>query len=562
MLFGRAVSSLLLSAGLLDVSNVRAPPSELPVLDGVVRLLKQTTLPVLRPSAELTRQADVSAARAALAAFDPYGTVLAPAGPTSTSPLRRVLGGDGDGQRSWGALAVADSRKPGVLTVVEVDDGGAAAAAGLRVGDRVVRFDGLTATFERDGRRNAETVAMPESMPPAQRRSAVAVACLLRGSDGSAVAYVKIADFGPTAALDVEDALDGLQTMAGSPTDVIFDLRGNPGGYLDVAVETLSLVLPLGTFVADVAGVDLDGKPFATSYSTTGDRDVPRRLVVLVDAETRSAAEIFAAAVRASGRGVVVGAQTFGKGTAQELARIGGGQVVVRATTARFNTALGSIDGSGVRPDFVAENVQGDALTQLLVARGTFFDFAATFEAAHPDLDIAFSARGTSTAGTAEVLLQRTLDADLQLRLKTFLRRPDVVHGLVLATPRALDDVLLPDETRARAIEAFREAAQRGLSKDLGAASSDGVVLARAEEAVRARYQREGDRRAALLPRDAAVARALKLLRADDFGAPSARAVDEARPAAPLPVSGYDASAECLPLQTCDTREYVYVLPL
>ncbi|NHC12913.1 S41 family peptidase [Motilibacter deserti] len=127
---------------------------------------------------------------------------------------------------------------------------------------------------------------------------------------------------------------------------LVLDLRGNPGGLLDEAVE--------------VASAFLDGGP-VVSYErrgeqprwldAVGDGDTTTPLVVLVDAGTASAAEVVAAALQDRGRAVVVGARTFGKGSVQEGAELPDGSAL-ELTVGHYRTPSGrDIDGTGVTPD-------------------------------------------------------------------------------------------------------------------------------------------------------------------------------------------------------------------
>ncbi|MFI0404949.1 S41 family peptidase [Actinomadura sp. 3N508] len=127
---------------------------------------------------------------------------------------------------------------------------------------------------------------------------------------------------------------------------VLLDLRGNPGGLLDEAVETASAFLSGGPVVT----YEPRGRPVQNRVVTLpGDGRTP--LVVLVDAGTASAAEIVAGSLRDRDRAVIIGSRTYGKGSVQEPIRLADGSVI-ELTVGRYRTPSGrNLDGVGIEPD-------------------------------------------------------------------------------------------------------------------------------------------------------------------------------------------------------------------
>lgn len=157
---------------------------------------------------------------------------------------------------------------------------------------------------------------------------------------------IRVGAFTRGTGREVRAAVTG-RSPSGRPTGgVLLDLRGNPGGLLDEAVDTASAFLPGGPVVT----YEPRGRPVQRRTVTApGDPDVP--LVVLVDAGTASAAEIVAGSLRDRDRAVIVGSRTYGKGSVQEPIELADGSVI-ELTVGRYRTPGGrNLDGVGIEPD-------------------------------------------------------------------------------------------------------------------------------------------------------------------------------------------------------------------
>ncbi|MFF4237204.1 S41 family peptidase [Actinomadura geliboluensis] len=157
---------------------------------------------------------------------------------------------------------------------------------------------------------------------------------------------IRVGAFSRGTGREVRDAVAG-RAPSGRPTGgVLLDLRGNPGGLLDEAVETASAFLAGGPVVT----YEPRGRPVQRRTVTApGDADTP--LVVLVDAGTASAAEIVAGSLRDRDRAVIVGSRTYGKGSVQEPIGLADGSVI-ELTVGRYRTPGGrNLDGVGIEPD-------------------------------------------------------------------------------------------------------------------------------------------------------------------------------------------------------------------
>jgi carboxyl-terminal processing protease len=143
-------------------------------------------------------------------------------------------------------------------------------------------------------------------------------------------------------------------------TKLILDLRGNPGGYLQSAVSIASYFLPLGkTVVRESFGGNSEEEVYRSSGRELG-KFKPERFVVLVDGGSASASEILAGALQEHKVATIIGSQTFGKGSVQELVELRDGSSL-KVTIARWLTPNGtSISEGGLTPDITIERTPED----------------------------------------------------------------------------------------------------------------------------------------------------------------------------------------------------------
>lgn len=155
-------------------------------------------------------------------------------------------------------------------------------------------------------------------------------------------------------ALAEEKMREALQAYVKSDADkMILDLRGNPGGYLQSSVEIASFFLPTGKVVVrERHGEASEDKLYRSLGRTLGDR-APKQMVVLVDNGSASASEILAGALSEHGYATIIGTDTFGKGSVQDLLPVHDGSLL-KVTIARWFTPNGlSISENGLKPDIV-----------------------------------------------------------------------------------------------------------------------------------------------------------------------------------------------------------------
>ncbi len=131
---------------------------------------------------------------------------------------------------------------------------------------------------------------------------------------------------------------------------LIVDLRNNPGGYVKDTIDMLNLLLPKGDVLKLV-----DKKGNEKVYKTDSKNEINIPLTVLVNQNSASASEIFASAVKDSGKGVVIGTQTFGKGVVQYVERIKGHGAIDIVAAQYFTSSGVVIQDNGIEPNFVVE---------------------------------------------------------------------------------------------------------------------------------------------------------------------------------------------------------------
>lgn len=172
------------------------------------------------------------------------------------------------------------------------------------------------------------------------------------------VFVISLYSFNAISELEIQKALR--EYVKSDKKKLILDLRGNPGGYLQSAVTIGSYFLPLGkTIVRESFGGGIKEEVYRSSGRELGTH-APEKMVVLIDGGSASASEILAGALQEHGVATLVGAQSFGKGSVQELVPLDDGSSL-KVTVARWLTPNGiSISEGGLTPDIAVERTAED----------------------------------------------------------------------------------------------------------------------------------------------------------------------------------------------------------
>lgn len=284
---------------------------------------------------------------------DPY-TVFLP--PVESAAFAEDISGNFSG------IGMEVGLRDNVVTVISPLPGTPAERAGLIAGDKVLKIDGKST----EGMQVDEAVRLIRG----EKGTSVVLSMYREGDlefreitvmrdtiDIPTVKTEKVGDvfiirlfsFNAIAEMKMQEALREY-TESGA-TSMILDLRGNPGGYLQSAVSIASYFLPTGKVVVREHYGENDEEKLYRSQGRTLRSFAPEKVVVLIDGGSASASEILAGALREHGIATLMGADSFGKGSVQELVPLANGSSV-KITVARWLTPEGiSISDGGLKPD-------------------------------------------------------------------------------------------------------------------------------------------------------------------------------------------------------------------
>ncbi len=315
--------------------------------------------------------------------------------------------------------------------VTMVYDGYPAQKNGLKIGDEVVKMDGVELaklSQEEANHLMRGQVGTPVKLTIQRigvdgfielefKRERIKVSNVpYFGMVSADVGYVKLSDFTPEAGKEVKNAVVSLKEKGAK--NIILDLRGNPGGLLFEAVNICNIFIPKGKKVVTTKGKIEDSNVTYETLNPPTDMEIP--LAVLINRGSASASEIVAGTLQDYDRAIVIGEKSFGKGLVQ-LSRPLSYNSQVKITTAKYYTptgrciqvldythrredgSVGSIpdslkkefkttrgrivyDGGGIDPDINVAGQEASSITQVIHANGFIFDYASVFAFGHPTI--------------------------------------------------------------------------------------------------------------------------------------------------------------------------------
>lgn len=276
-----------------------------------------------------------------------------------------------DTSGQFAGIGAVLNKSQGTIAIEDTTPDGPAQKAGLRKGDTVTEIDGadvrklsmddcvgrirgaigtpVELTVLRNGGKEPLKIRIVRGMVELPTITGVRYL-----KDQDRIGYLRMRQFGARTASDLDRALDELKDAKA----LIIDLRADPGGLLGVAVEVCSRFLETGTPIVSVEGRYAEKNERLYAAACRKRLDLP--LILLVNGNTASAAEIFAACMQDHKRALVLGEKTFGKGSVQTLVPLNNGGAL-RLTTAKYYTpSRRVIHENGIQPDIVAPIPPGD----------------------------------------------------------------------------------------------------------------------------------------------------------------------------------------------------------
>jgi carboxyl-terminal processing protease len=294
-----------------------------------------------------------------LETLDPHTTFLKP-------DQYREMKNDTSGQFSGVGIEV--DVRDGSLTVMTVMDGAPAGRVGLLPGDQILKIDdqptrGMTDYVQRmRGRRGTQVLlsvlrkGWKEPRPFSITRELIKIKAVESFLLEPGYGVVRVKQFTETVDRDVEAALSAMERESSGPLlGVVLDLRNNPGGLLDQAVRIADAFIESGLIVrTEGRGGRILDEERAHAKGTRSNFPI----ICLVNGGSASAAEIVAGALQDHGRALVMGTQTFGKGSVQTIIELEDGSAL-KLTIARYYTPSGrSIQEKGITPDVIVDQVK------------------------------------------------------------------------------------------------------------------------------------------------------------------------------------------------------------
>tara|TARA_R110002072_G_scaffold1989_2_gene16275 strand:- start:1794 stop:3167 length:1374 start_codon:yes stop_codon:yes gene_type:complete len=280
-----------------------------------------------------------------------------------------------DTKGEFGGLGIEVQQKDGVLIIVTPIDDTPAFKAGLMAGDRIVEIDGdrivglsLEECVDKMRGKAGESIMLGILRKGVEgvtryklKREIIKISPVKSKLVKENFAFVRLTQFQKNSTSALVKALKKIRRQAkknGGLKGIVLDLRNNPGGLLDQAVDVSSIFMKDG-IVVSTEGRDPKQKEIRY-VKKTGYKETELPMVVLVNGGSASASEIVSGALQDSKRAIIMGTQTFGKGSVQSVAKIDEVQAV-KLTIAQYMTPSGrKIQAKGVTPDIEVDEFESE----------------------------------------------------------------------------------------------------------------------------------------------------------------------------------------------------------
>ncbi len=309
-----------------------------------------------------TRKLVYGAINGMLSSLDPHSSFM----PPDTYKEMKI-----DTKGAFGGLGIEISIKDGVLTVISPIEDTPAFKAGIKSGDMILKIDDK---FTKDlnindavkrmrGQKGSKVILTimregfdkPKEFPLV--RDVIQVKSVKFNLMDGGYGYVRIAQFQEKTDEDLAKALKTMkEENKGELKGLVLDMRNDPGGLLDQAVKVSEHFVPEGQMIVYTEGREKDSKMQFTAKKGNKEPNYP--IVVVINGGSASASEIVAGALQDHKRAIIMGTQSFGKGSVQTIIPLSDDSGL-RLTTARYYTPKGrSIQAKGITPDITVEAVE------------------------------------------------------------------------------------------------------------------------------------------------------------------------------------------------------------
>ena len=395
------------------------------------------------------------------------------------------------------------NRKEGKLTIVEPYKDYPADKAGLKAGDEIIKIGDVNLSdFKEDvgqllkGAKNAKIQMEYRRQGKIFKTELTLNEVALKavpyfGMSDSKTGYIVLSQFNVKTTTETKAALESLK--ASGATQIILDLRDNPGGLLNEAVNICNLFVPKGEVIVTTKSKI---QKHNNTYMTTRDPvDTTIPLVVLVNGKSASASEIVAGALQDLDRAVVVGSRSFGKGLVQRPVDLAYG-TQLKITISRYYTPSGRciqaldyghkdkdgkairteatkynafktrkgravFDGGGILPDVEMDETKQSAIVEALVKNNGIFDFATEYYYKNPSMGTKIPTISDADFSAFKQFLKKekfTFDTETELALKETLaaaKKENIDNGIMQSYQQLLaalekSEILLLDKSSSQ----------------------------------------------------------------------------------------------------------------
>lgn len=364
VIFSIALIGIVVGRWAVETVNAQNGYEELRTFTEVLTLVKKNYVDEVK-----TKDLVIGAIKGMINSLDPHSSYMTP---EALKELQVETKGE------FGGLGIHIGIRDGILTVIAPIEDTPAFKAGIKAGDKILKISGestknmgLTdAVSKMRGQKGTSIIltifreGWKETKDFTIVRDIIKIKSVKSRMLQDGIGYIKITQFQESTGPDLSAALAKLSKEG--MTSLIVDLRNDPGGLLNSAVEVTEQFLPPKKLVVYIKSKNGE----KTEYFTEGEKpytDIP--MAVLVNQGSASASEIVAGALKDWNRAVIIGVQTFGKGSVQSLIPLSDGSGL-RLTTAKYYTPKGtSIQGVGITPDIVVKLEVKDGKEQHRVVR-------------------------------------------------------------------------------------------------------------------------------------------------------------------------------------------------